>query len=255
MYEEILPEEVEDNKRFNIFKIIFYYIIIGFVGWSFFSFIFTFFWFDIKEINIEGNYYTSNETIIKQGRLDKHINLFLFDVEASGLDILKNPWIADVYIKKRPPNRLSVKIIERKPEVLLYNNEVFYLISEEGVILSASGQSDNEHGLYIVTGLDIKNNIPGKKIDIEKYNYIKRIIYALNNIFPEQFYKIQVISNEEYLLFHKKAQIKVRIKDGDQLIDEWYLLERAIQNVIQENTPIKEINMKYEDRLSIILEE
>ncbi|MDD5635049.1 MAG: hypothetical protein PHE81_00430, partial [Atribacterota bacterium] len=161
----------------------------------------------------------------------------------------------DVYIKKRPPNRLSVKIIERKPEVLLYNNEVFYLISEEGVILSASGQSDNKHGLYIVTGLDIKNNIPGGKIDIEKYNYIKRIIYALNNIFPEQFYKIQVISNEEYLLFHKKDQIKVRIKDGDQLIDEWYLLERAIQNVIQENTPIKEINMKYEDRLSIILEE
>jgi len=61
---------------------------------------FTSSWFDIREIDIEGNNYVSNDTIIKQGRLDEHINLFLFDTNKSVTDIIRIPWIADVYMKK-----------------------------------------------------------------------------------------------------------------------------------------------------------
>ncbi|MFW6149615.1 MAG: hypothetical protein ACOC6D_07140, partial [Atribacterota bacterium] len=104
-------------------------------------------------------------------------------------------------------------------------------------------------------GLDIRNKKPGDIIDSQEYENIQRIIYALENIFPDKFYKIQVISNEEHILFYKNKQIRVRIKDGDQLVDEWYLLERALQKVVQEETPIQEINMKYKERLSIILKE
>jgi len=103
--------------------------------------------------------------------------------------------------------------------------------------------------------LDISNKKPGDIVDGQEYENIQRIIYALENIFPDQFYKIQVVSNEEHILYYKKKQIRVRIKNGDQLIDEWYLLERALQKVIQEEAPIQEINMKYKERLSIILKE
>jgi len=96
---------------------------------------------------------------------------------------------------------------------------------------------------------------PGEMIKRQEFNEAKNIIYALENIFPDHFYKIKVISAKEYILFHKRNQIKVRIKDGNQLIDEWYLLESALQKVLQEGLQLEEINMIYKDRCLIILKE
>ncbi|HOR42372.1 MAG TPA: hypothetical protein PK111_04340, partial [Atribacterota bacterium] len=84
---------------------------------------------------------------------------------------------------------------------------------------------------------------------------IRSIIYALDNLFLEQFYKIQIISEEEFLIFHRNNKIKVRIENGEQLINEWYLLESALQNINLEAMPLQEINMKYKERLLLILED
>jgi len=255
-FEEVQPEGQQNNKsnrRDNVLKIIIYYVIIGFLGWIFFYFIFTFMWFDIKEVKIYGNNYLSGKIIIEQGGINFQTNLFHFDTKKANLNLLEHPWIAEASIKKVLPNKLNITIFERKPGILLYHNEYFYLISEGGVILSLSKEFKNDFDLYLISGIDIGNKKAGDLIRGQKYENVKRIIYALENIFPAQFYKIQVISNEEHLLFHKEDEVKVRIKDGDQLIDEWYLLERALQQVFQEETPLKEINMRYEGRLSIIL--
>ncbi|MFW5879667.1 MAG: cell division protein FtsQ/DivIB [bacterium] len=239
----------------NFLKVLICFIIIGFLGWNFFYFIFTSTWFDIKEINIDGNDYLNRETVVTQGGIKFHTNLFHFNTMKAGSSLLQHPWIADISIKKILPDKLIINITERQPGIILNYNELFYLVSEEGVILSVSEQFYDDFDLYIVTGLDISNKKPGDIIDSQEYENIQRIIYALENIFPDQFYKIEVISNEEHILFYKNKQIRVRIKDGDQLVDEWYLLERALQKVIQEETPIQEINMQYKERLSIILKE
>ncbi len=255
-YEEILPEENQKStKKIDLFKVLFYYIIIGFLGWNIFFFIFTSTWFDIKEINIYGNDYISNETVIRQGGIEFHTNLFHLNTEKTGTYLLSNPWVADVSIKKTLPNKLNINLVERQPGIILSYDNCFFLISEEGIILSVLEQFNNDFDLYIITGLEIGTKKPGDIIESQEYQNIQRIIYALENIFPDQFYKIQVISAEEYLLFHKMNQIMVRIEHGDQLIDEWYLLERALQKVIQEEIPLQEINMKYKERLSIILKE
>ncbi len=245
----------KNNKKFNVLKILLYYIIIGFLGWNFFYFIFTSAWFNIKEVNITGNNYLSGQTIINQGGIEFQTNLFHFDTNKAELKLLQHPWIAEASIKKALPNKLNINIAERKPNILLYHNENYYLISEAGVVLTILPEFKNDFDLYLITGIDIGNIKAGEVIRGQEYENVKRIIYALDNIFPDQFYKIQVISNEEHLLFHKKEEIKVRIKDGNQLIDEWYLLERALEEVFQEETLLQEINMKYKERLSIILKE
>ncbi len=232
-----------------------YYIIIGFLGWNVFYFIFTSSWFDIAEISISGNHYLDNETIQAQGGMKFHTNLFRFDIQEANNRLLRNPWIEDVSVKKIFPNQLSIHIAERKPGVILFHESRYYLVDMQGRILSVLQQMDLELDLYLVTGLGISSQMPGEVIENQEFQAIGRIIYALENIFPEQFYKIQVVSNEEFLLFHKEKQMKVRIENGDQLINEWYLLEKALQEVIEEDMLIQEINMKYKGRLSIILKE
>ena len=87
------------------------------------------------------------------------------------------------------------------------------------------------------------------------YKEALKIIYGLDNLFPDQFYKIEIISEEEYFLYHNDNNIKVRIENGEQLIDEWYMLESALQKIAAEQIPLQEINMKYKERLFIILKD
>ena len=153
------------------------------------------------------------------------------------------------------PDKLNIDLVERIPSVIISDNNYYYLVNEEGIILSQTDQFYNENELYILTGLNMSSKKLGEIIKSREFNESKNIIYALENIFPDQFYKIKVISTNEFILFHKEKQIEVRIKDGNQLINEWYLLESALQKVLQEELQLEEINMIYEDRCSIILKE
>ncbi|MFW6134617.1 MAG: cell division protein FtsQ/DivIB [Elusimicrobiota bacterium] len=206
-------------------------------------------------VNIEGNKHLNNEGIINQGEIEPQTNLFHFNTENTRKNLLDNPWISDVSVKKIFPNQLNIELRERQPVLTISWDDRFYLVNEKGVILSVLEQFNNSFDLYILTGLDIGTKKPGEVIEKQEFYDTQRIIYALENIFPDQFYKIRVIPTEEFILFHKKNNIKVRIRDGEQLIDEWYLLERALQKVFREELPLEEINMKYEERLSIILKE
>ncbi|HNR65319.1 MAG TPA: FtsQ-type POTRA domain-containing protein [Atribacterota bacterium] len=252
--EEILDEDgEEDSREYNLFRVLLFYIIVGFLSWNIFYFVFTSSWFDIKRVTIHGNNYLDSDTILTQGELDKPVNIFHFNTEIACQDVSRNPWVKEVTMKKIYPNQVDISIVENKPGALLYSNDLYYLITAEGMILSAFSQFHNDFNQYIITGLDIGLKKPGETVGDIAYQEVQRIIYVLNNIFPEQFYKIGIISKEEFLLFHKNNNIKVRIESGEQLIREWYLLESALQKVTAEKMPSEEINMKYKERLLIIL--
>ena len=254
--EEVIDEyEEEGSREYNLFRVLLYYIIIGFLGWNVFYFIFTSSWFDIEKVTIHGNNYLNNDTILVQGELAKPVNIFHFDIDRTSRILSCNPWIEEITIKKIYPKQLDIKIVERKPGAILYSNNLYYLVTAEGVILTAFKQFNNDFNQYIITGLDINNKKPGDIIEDTAYKEVQRIIYGLNNLFPDQFYKIAIISGEEYLLLHNNDKIKVRVENSEQLINEWYLLQSALQKIAAEQISLQEINMKYQERLLIILEE
>ncbi|MDD3631722.1 MAG: FtsQ-type POTRA domain-containing protein [Atribacterota bacterium] len=245
----------EGSKEYNLFRVLLFYIIIGFLGWNIFYFVFTSSWFDIKKVTINGNNYLDSETILAQSELNEPVNIFHFDIERATKKLSHNPWVKDVTMKKIYPKQLNIKIEERKPGALLYSNNLYYLVTAEGVILTTFDQFNSDFKQYIITGLDVGSRKPGEMIEDQAYKETQRIIHGLNNLFPDQFYKIEIISEEEYLLFHNNNKIKVRIENGEQLINEWYLLESALQKVAAEQIPLQEINMKYKERLLIILKD
>ena len=223
------------------------------MGWNFFYFIFNDTFFDIKDIHISGYHYLNEDMILSQGNFEQYKNIFNFNKKAVKTTLLDHPWIKDAAIKKLYPDQLKITIVERKPEIILNHLDHFYLVSEDGIVLSRLNEIDKDFDLFLVSGLKEDFQLQGDRINSAEYNAVREIIYALENIFPDQFYKIKVVDAEEFLLFHKKEQIKVRIRGAEQLINEWYLLEKAMQRIITENIVLEEINMKYKERLSIIL--
>lgn len=254
--EEMVDNDWEEGSReHNLFRVLLFYIIIGFLGWNIFYFVFTSTWFDIKNVTIHGNNYLDSETILAQSELNEPANIFHFDIERATKQLSHNPWAKSITMKKVYPRQLNINIEERKPAALLYSNNLYYLVTAEGIILTVFNQFNNDFKQYIITGLNINSKKPGEMIGDLAYKEALKIIYGLDNLFPDQFYKIEIISEEEYFLYHNDNNIKVRIENGEQLIDEWYMLESALQKIEAEQIPLQEINMKYKERLFIILKD
>ncbi len=253
---EIINTNIQEEHRgYNLFRVLLYYIIIGFLGWNIFYFLFTSPLFDITKISVYGTNYLQDTIILNQSELNEPVNIFHFDLEKACKKLAQNPWIKDITMKKIYPNHLEIGIIEQKPGTFLYHNNNYYLVTAEGVILEILNQFNNNLSKYIITGLNVNSKRPGQVIEDQEYKEVQRIIFALDHLFPDQFYKIEVISEEEFLLFHINNRIKVRLESGEQLINKWYLLESALQKINTEEVPLQEINMKYQERLLIVLPE
>lgn len=232
---------------------VFCYILIGFIGWNFFHFIFTSPWFEIREVHIEGNHYLDHNKILSLAESEYFFNIFMLDTSQIYKKLLVNPWIEGVSIQKRYPNRLYIKINERQPEIVVFDQESYYLISHEGIILTVLAEIDKDYSPYIVKGYTLNQRGPGDTLDRSILQKLQKIIQGLNSLFPGDFDEIHFVSENEFILFHKRSKLAVRIESGEQLISEWYLLVNAMQRISSEEIPAKEINMKYKDRLSIIL--
>lgn len=254
--EDLIVEDDEETIReYNLFRLLLYYIILGFLSWNIFYFIFTSSWFNIGNITINGNIFLKNDIILSQSGLSNPVNIFHFNIENSCAKLLKNPWVENVDMKKIYPKQIIVNIEERKPGALLYSDSFYYLVTEEGMILTKSNQFSNEYNQFIVTGFEINSKNPGDRIQNNTYKEIQKLIYSLKNLFPDQFYKIEIVSFEEFILFHKQNNLKIRVGSAEQLVNQWYLLESALQKVMTENLKLQEINMKFQERLLIIMEE
>lgn len=75
-------------------------------------------------------------------------------------DILKDPWINHVHVKRKFPYTLNVEIIEYRPFAIWQKKDKFHLIDEGGVIINISNQEIKRfYNLLTVAGNDSKENI------------------------------------------------------------------------------------------------
>lgn len=87
--------------------------------------------FNIKEIKIENNLLLETEDIIKSLKpiYDKNlVNLNYKEIEEK---LSKKTFIESFNIKKKYPNTLQIKIVEKKPIAILQNKKKKYFLSEK----------------------------------------------------------------------------------------------------------------------------
>jgi len=138
--------------------------------------------FDLKKINIENNFLIEEKEIRKL--LDPIYNknlIFLNNLEIEQL-LMNNNFIKSFYIKKKYPNTLEIKIIEKKPiAILLFDKKKFYL-SENIELIDFKKLKDYENLPYIFGNIEefkvIFNNL--KSIDFPISLVKKFILFEIN---------------------------------------------------------------------------
>lgn len=106
--------------------------------------------FQISGVDVKGVRRLSENEIRDIGGIFAGQNIFLVDIEAAARQARTHPWVKDVRIHRRLPNRISMLITERTPHAVLDAGGERYLIDDEGVAIERRAKRGDPPELPLV---------------------------------------------------------------------------------------------------------
>lgn len=95
--------------------------------------------FSIAGVDVKGVRSMSDENIRDVAAMFTGQNVFRVDLGAATRRVTADPWVRDVRIERRLPNRISILIAERVPKAVLQASNGKHLIDGEGVVMVPAG--------------------------------------------------------------------------------------------------------------------
>jgi hypothetical protein len=125
---------------------------------------------DVQRISVYGVQYGFPEDLLLESGIEEGINIFS-DMSAFEASLGDHPLVSEVWIERRPPRALFIRVEEREPFVYLNGIEPI-LVARDGTILSRDriaieldlplltlDNENNEDGGSLLTGLRFLSNI------------------------------------------------------------------------------------------------
>jgi cell division protein FtsQ len=91
--------------------------------------------FSVAGVDVKGVRSMSDENIHDVAAMFTGQNVFHVDQGAATRRVLADPWVRDVRIERRLPNRISIFVTERVPRAVLHASNGKYLLDGEGVVM------------------------------------------------------------------------------------------------------------------------
>ena len=108
-------------------------------------------YFTIRHLTVTSTPHVSESHIQEKLGLTQKNNIFEFDAPGAQATLLAHPWVSRAEVKKILPNRLEVRVSERRPEGILVLGQL-YLVDGEGRPFVSAGADDMGH-FPMVTGI------------------------------------------------------------------------------------------------------
>lgn len=92
--------------------------------------------FKLENVIIEGQHNIDEATILKILNAKKNSPIFALKLDEIRGNLKKNKWIKEVYVARKLPNTIYIKLFEREPVAIWQINNQLFLIDEEGYEIS-----------------------------------------------------------------------------------------------------------------------
>lgn len=132
-------------------------------------------YFAIKNVEVFGNKSIKNSEVKTSSKIYKGNNIFYINLYEAKKNILENPYIGNVSIKRKLPSTIVINVVERNAVYYVEYDSKFYIIDSNGVLLEKKASIKNMNLVEIkgvnVSGCEIGNEIKDKntrKIDTLK---------------------------------------------------------------------------------------
>ncbi len=198
------------DNNINWVKIIFLYILFGFLIYKGALFLFTSDYFSLKNVEIDGLKTLSEKYIIDIAGLKGGENLFLIDIKGIKERLKNEPWIKSVIIKKKFPDTLFFVIQERIPYCILTNIKESVIIDSECTVLTKDIRPFSFLKKIVYNQLDLSKISLGEVINDRCLCDAIYIIKVFNDNFPG-FLKRVNIKKGTYIKIYTKTGLVIII--------------------------------------------
>ncbi len=124
--------------------------------------------FRLQALEVKGLHLLQGRDILAASGLREGQNLFTVDLGQVVADVQALPWVRRVTLERRPPDRLRVKVEERR-RLAWIRLDKLYGIDEDGVLLPAEkeeGETRADLDLPLFTGFEgiAEGKVPGERV-------------------------------------------------------------------------------------------
>lgn len=190
-------------------------------------------YFNISDIEITGTNKYTKEEILEKSNIVIDENIFIQTFKCNKKNITTLPYVDNVSVHLKLPNKINIKIKERVPKYFAYDNETFYKLSEDGYILEKTDINSKTQDELLITGIPFYDStVLGNKIDEIYMNKI--LTYELiqdeydKNNFSGKVTKVNfvnslttlTINDKLNVVFPNDTELEYKMKVLKKILDE-----------------------------------
>ena len=197
-------------------------------------------YFRIKNIIVEGNTHIDDEYISRVSGVSRGMNTFSIKLSEVKNNLLSEPYIYDVKIKRVFPNDIKIVISESNPvAVVPYADGRFVLIDEHGIILEKTTVENGEYPeitgvmIDVTEGMDIK---PADEDNEERVGIIPEILKQLLSCgVRDRVVEINIADTDNIRFILNNGKMEARLCGIDQFDYKLKMLTAIIEVLDEEH--------------------
>lgn len=179
--------------------------------------------FNIKNIEVIGNNQVPQDTIISLSKISTGENIFKFSKTDVQKSIKENPYVENIEVSRKFPNKVQIKIQEREKRFSMAFLNRYAYIDTQGYILEIS---ENSLDLPIIQGLSTneENIIAGNRLENEDLQKLENIIQiqevCISNNLEDKVKTIDISEKNEYSIYLEEEKKIVHLGDATNLTNK-----------------------------------
>lgn len=117
--------------------------------------------FQLSSVHITGCQRVSKEEVRELANIDIHSNILAINVGRVGQTLEMHPWVKQAIVRRELPDRLYIRIVEKKPVAILQDDRLYYVDQDATIIARTSLAEDVDYP--VITGLKKEELVTGSE--------------------------------------------------------------------------------------------
>jgi len=190
--------------------------------------------FNVKAVYIRGNQTLSTADILRNTNLNLSRNIFQIDCNQLRQIIMHNPKIAAAKVFYQFPDKIVIRIRERRPLCLLLFADNLLIIGEDAVVIDLKDENEPIK-LPVITGIDLNKIEIGEAIKDQHFNAALAILRLADENLRIILSEIDIKNYVMYIdLPNSHHTLKVELGNAAQLEEK---ISKDLRSILSRTAP------------------
>lgn len=209
--------------------------------------------FGVKKIEVKGSHRMNNRQILEAASIPLDAPIVKLDLKEIAKRVESHPWIRSCDVRRVLPNKLSLRIVERRPIALIYLGKLYY-VDEDGTPFKEPSPGETLD-YPVLTGWERRRWKKGEgKESIQEALRLLREVQNYPHLSQEKISEIYLNEIAELIIFTSKRGTMINLGRGDAGL-KLRRLEEVWKRITTKHVPVNYILCEYPDRIVVGLEE